>query len=188
VFFSEQHQSSSVFCPCHKLSHQWIVNAFATYGGVWGSLKIWKSLAWIMFFKKIKLYALFFSFICFCCHSSYHVYICALFILCLCIIHIIFMGSSSVYATTFNNFDFLAFDDLNLSIVIFNDLDLLVLNNLQFLLCMIKFQMLRLCIWNPTTHFFVIETHFAIATNFTEVQVMQLATIQVQVQVWESHS
>jgi len=37
-------------------------------------------------------------------------------------------------------------------------------------------------------HFFVIETHFAIVTNFTKVDVMQLATIQVQTQVWESHS
>jgi len=32
------------------------------------------------------------------------------------------MGSSSVYATTFNNFDLLAFDNLNFSIAIFNDL------------------------------------------------------------------
>jgi hypothetical protein len=31
-----------------------------------------------------------------------------------------------------------------------------------------------------TTHCFVIGTHFAIATNFIEVEVMQLATIQVQ--------
>jgi hypothetical protein len=37
------------------------------------------------------------------------------------------------------------------------------------------------------THFFVIGTHFAIATKFTKVAVMQLATIQVQAQVWESH-
>jgi hypothetical protein len=33
-----------------------------------------------------------------------------------------------------------------------------------------------------------ITTHFVIATNFTKVEVMQLATIQVQAQVWESHS
>jgi len=39
-----------------------------------------------------------------------------------------------------------------------------------------------------TTHFFVIGTHFAIATNFTKVEVMQLAFIQLQAQVWESHS
>jgi hypothetical protein len=145
VFFSKQHWSSSVFCPCHKLFHQWSVNAFTTFNHVQGCLKIWKSLAWIMFFKKIKLYAFFSSFLCFFCHSSYHVYICALFILCLCIIHIIFMGSWNVYSITFNNFNFLAFDNFNLSIVIFTNLNLLVLNNLQFLLCMIKFQVLTLC-------------------------------------------
>jgi hypothetical protein len=33
------------------------------------------------------------------------------------------------------------------------------------------------------THFFVIGIHFAILTNFIEVEVMQLAIIQVQVQV-----
>jgi len=37
-------------------------------------------------------------------------------------------------------------------------------------------------------HMQVVTTHFAIATNFTKVEVMQLATIQVQAQVWESHS
>jgi hypothetical protein len=172
-----------VFCPCHKLSYQWSVNAFATFNGVWGSLKIWKSLAWLMFLKKINLYALFFShfyvlvvilhIMFIFVHSSYCVY--ALFTSYLCM-----FGSSSVYATTFNNFDFLAFDNLNLSLAIINDLDLLVLNNLQLLLCMITFQMLRLCI--------CIITHFAIVTNFTKVEVMQLATIQVQAQFWESHS
>ncbi len=37
-------------------------------------------------------------------------------------------------------------------------------------------------------HMQAITTHFAIATSFTKVEVMQLATIQVQAQVWESHS
>jgi hypothetical protein len=39
-----------------------------------------------------------------------------------------------------------------------------------------------------TTHFFVTGIHFAIATNFMKVEVMQLAFIQVQAQVWGSHS
>jgi hypothetical protein len=104
-------------------------------------------------------------------HYSHHIY-----------------GFFKRYATTFNNFDFLGFDNLNLSIAIFNDFNLLVLNNLQFFLCMIKFQMLRLCICKLLQLIlFFIGTHFAIATNFTKVEVMQLAIIQVQAQVWESH-
>ncbi len=39
-----------------------------------------------------------------------------------------------------------------------------------------------------TTHFFVTGINFVIATNFMKVEVMQLAFIQVQAQVWGSHS
>jgi hypothetical protein len=99
------------------------------------------------------------------------------------------MASSSVYSITFNNFNFLTFDNLNLSIAIFIDLNLLVLNNLQFFIMHDKILDVDIVHMQAiTTHFFVIGTHFAMATNFIEVEVMQLAIIQVQAQVWKSHS
>jgi hypothetical protein len=76
------------------------------------------------------------------------------------------MGFSNVYSTTFNNFDILPFDNFNLSIAIFimhdkiSDVDIVHMQGIR-------------------THFFVIGIDFAIATNFIEVEVMQLAIIQV---------